>query len=132
MSPDRIIILSVSAIFGLVIFNQMHQSKPSEPAPAIDFAQQNAERARALETARKAEEADRERRAIALREEQRARAAQMFNQRYNTDRTPIGSIGGESTREPAPQGFSVVKPALPPGQSGGGFREVRWPKANQQ
>lgn len=89
------------------------------------------ERAKALAAAQKAEAEERARALARIRLEQRNEQARMFSQRHNTDRTPVGTVGASApAAAPPPTGFSVVRPALPPGQSGGGFREVKIGRPN--
>lgn len=133
-SIERILIICAAVAVGITVFMMLQPDKPAQSVilpGSPEAVRAEAEHNRARAEATRIEQAERERQQAIIREQQRRQQADMFNQRYNTDRTPVGSVGGETPAAPAPQGFSVVKPALPPGQSGGGFREVKWPKQGQ-
>lgn len=129
MSPDRILVLCVSLAVGVTVYMNLRPSaqpvqQGADPALAARIEAEKTQ-------ARIASDAERSQRTAAERERQARRQADLFNQRYNTDRTPVGSVGGPDP-SPAPtpkpaQGFSVVTPAVPPGHTGG-FREVTWTK----
>lgn len=135
MSPDRILVVCVALAVGVAVFVNLRPHGPSsgETADPALSARIEAEKTQARAEARRAEEQERARQSAAARERQLKQQAEIFNQRYNTDRTPVGSVGAAEpapvpTPPAKPQGFSVVTPALPSGQTGGGFREVIWNK----
>lgn len=130
-SLDRLLVMGGAAAIGFAVFSALQpapqpggQIAPGSPEARRIEQQQAAARAQA----QRAEEAERIRQRATLKAEEARRQANIFNQRYNTDRMPTGSVNAGAPDAPAPQGFSVVKPALPPGQTGGGFREVKWGK----
>lgn len=127
LSPDRILMLCGIGALSVTMIALM------QPAPNADRAIAEAriasERSKQQAAAQKAEAAERARAQNRIRIEQRNEQARLFNQRHSTDRTPVGSVNaGAAEAAPAPTGFTIVKPALPTTQSGGGFREVKMGK----
>jgi len=112
---------------------------PRDAQAIAQVEAQRSERARAqaaLAAARQKfldEQAERDAQLARLKGERAREQAAMFDRRYNTDRTPVGSTGIEgpaSPRAPSP-GFTVVRPALPAGSPAAGqpqgFRELpKW------
>ena len=127
-SPERILMLCGCAAFAVAMYALMQPSASNMPNRAEE-ARIASERIKQEAAAKKAEAEARRQAQGRIRIEQREEQARMFNQRYNTDRMPVGSVNaGASEPSPAPSGFTVVKPALPPEQTGGGFREVKMRK----
>ncbi len=132
ISPDRYLVIGGCCAFVLALFLVAGPGTRTSPGP-VDSAHIARERA-SIAAAQKAEAEQRARLQARMREEQRQEQARIFNQRYNTDRMPTGSVAaGESVDTSPPKlGFKVVKPALPPEQTGGGFREVKMGKQPAQ
>ncbi len=131
ISPDKVLVMCGAAVFGILVFAFLQPEQPRQSAQdtAAKPAQSPAARDRALQEAQRKETEQRTRQAAQIKAEQTRQQANMFNQRYNTDRTPVGTVNpGSPDAQPMTQGFAVVKPALPPGQTGSGFREVKWGK----
>ncbi len=131
VSPDRILVIGGAIAFGIAVFSFLQPEQPRQNAQemAAKPAQTPAARDRALQEARRRETETRAQQTAEIKAEQTRQQANMFNQRYNTDRTPVGTVNpGSPDAQPTTQGFAVVKPALPPGQTSSGFREVKWGK----
>ncbi len=128
VSPERILMMCGCGAFAVAMFVLMQPSNSSLQNRAEE-ERIVSERIEKEAAAKKAEAEARQRAQGRIRLEQREEQARLFNQRYNTDRTPVGSVSaGAHETSPAPTGFAVVKPALPPEQAGGGFREVKMRK----
>lgn len=76
---------------------------PAAPASFPETARRvdEAERARSLAEARRIEDELRQRQQAAIKAEKAREQAALFNQRYNTDRMPVGSVNGGPAEAPA-------------------------------
>ena len=139
IAPDKILVICGAAAFGLTIFSLLQpdltrqQDSQVVAAPAPNLRERTTAEAQRRDAQQRAETQERERQRAAIKAEQTRQQANLFNQRYNTDRMPVGSVNIEGVNTDmgpvtpaARQGFSVVKPSSPSGQSGHGFREVKW------
>ncbi len=124
LTVERGIILAGCGAFGLAI---AMMTPGADPATTAAIAHNNAQSlARTAAEAKRAEAALRERERARLRQEHAREQAVLFQERYNTDRTPTGSVetDGPATApaSPAPAfGFQEIKP---PPMSAGGMREI--------
>lgn len=140
-TPEKILIIAAAVTVGYLVWGALAPSPNRQEARQMTPAEiQRAERQReqaALAAARAkhlAELAERETHVRKLRAEQAREQAAMFERRYNTDRTPVGSTGLESApaAPPVSPGFREVKPGLAAGSpaasaAGLGFRELpKW------
>lgn len=129
MQPDRILAICGAAGFGLMIFALVYPGPSRPPEAPVAARNATAERERARADALRQEAAQRESQRATLQQENSRQQAVIFNQRYNSDKTPTGSVNSGAASSPASSqtspGFHVVKPALP-GATPGGFREVKW------
>lgn len=145
-TPERVLVCmaaATAAYFAWTMTTPVNRPAPEQSASAQTPTQlQRAERERermALAVAREKyerEQAERSSNVAKLKAEQARAQAALFQQRYGTDRMPVGSLNASDPAAPRSPGFTEVKPGLTATMPGAshpafGFREIRkWQPGN--